>query len=93
MAAITAVTLQLAVDSDAVALTAVERAPPPTAITAPATLADKIQAQLAAAAEPLSATVLRKLCSVRNASLNSALADLVAAGRVRKDATGYVVAR
>jgi hypothetical protein len=93
-AAITAVTLQLAVDGDAVALTAIERAavPTTTAITAPATLADKIEAQLAAAAEPLSATTLRKLCSIRNATLNSALAHLVAAGRVRKDATGYVIA-
>jgi hypothetical protein len=40
-----------------------------------------------------SATTLRKLCSVRNATLNSALADLVAAGGVRKDAVGYAVSR
>jgi len=45
------------------------------------------------ATKPLSATVLRKLCSVRNATLNSALAELVAASRVRKDATGYVISR
>jgi hypothetical protein len=94
-AAITAISLQLAVDGDAVALAAIEPANATTSVatTAPATLADKIEAQLAAAAAPLSAAALRKLCSVRNATLNSALTDLVATGRIRKDATGYVIAR
>jgi hypothetical protein len=95
-AAITAISLQLAVDVDAVVLTAIDRtaAAGPVAPTAsPTTLSDKIEAQLAAAAAPLSAAALRKLCSVRNATLNSALAELVATGRIRKDATGYVIAR
>jgi hypothetical protein len=94
-AAITAISLQLAVDGDAVALTAIERAAADAivAIAAPTTLIDKIEAQLAAATAPLSAAALRKLCSVRNATLNSALTDLVATGRIRKDATGYVMAR
>lgn len=94
-AAITAVSLQLAIDGDAIALTTVERAAASatTAITAPITLADKIEAQLADAAAPLTAAALRKLCRVRNARLTTALTDLVAAGRVRKDATGYVIAR
>lgn len=96
-AAITAISLQLAVDVDAVALTAIDRtaaAGPVAPTSSPtATLSDKIEAQLAAATAPLSAAALRKLCSVRNATLNSALADLVAAGRIRKDDTGYVIAR
>jgi RecA-family ATPase len=94
-AAITAVALQLAVEDDAVALTAVapSAAAAGAAIAAPDTLADKIHAHLAVAAEPMSATALRKLCSVRNATLNTALAELVTAGRVRKDATGYVISR
>lgn len=94
-AAITAISLQLAAAVDAVALTAIDRAeagPPAPAALPTATLSDKIEAQLAAAAAPLSAVALRKLCSVRNATLNSALADLVATGRIRKDATGYVIA-
>jgi len=35
----------------------------------------------------------RTLCRVRNASLTAALTDLVAAGRARKDAAGYVISR
>jgi len=94
-AAIAAVSLQLAVDGDAVALTAIDRgaAGPATAIAAPATLADKIEAQLATAATPLTAAALRKLCKVRNATLTAALTELVAADRVRKDAAGYVISR
>jgi RecA-family ATPase len=94
-AAITAISLQLTADGDAVALTASEPAAAvaTVAIAAPTTLVDKIETQLAAAKAPLSAAALRKLCSVRNATLNSALTDLVATGRIRKDATGYVIAR
>jgi DNA-binding IclR family transcriptional regulator len=61
------------------------------AITTPTTLADKIEAQLVRAGAPLTATALRKLCHIRNATLTTALTDLVAAGRVRKDPTGYVI--
>ncbi len=93
-AAITAVSLELAIDGDAIALTAIERAATATAATtAPTTLADKIEAQLATATEPLTAVALRKLCQVRNATLTTALTDLVASGRVRKDAAGYVISR
>jgi hypothetical protein len=42
---------------------------------------------------PLTAAALRKRCRVRNATVTAALADLVAAGRVRKDPTGYVISR
>jgi RecA-family ATPase len=94
-AAITAVSLQLAVDGNAVALTATERAAATSAvaITTPTTLADKLEAQLADAARPLTAATLRKLCHIRNATLITALTALVAAGRVRKDPTGYVISR
>ena len=95
-ASTTAIALQLAIDGEAIALAAIDRAaaaesPPPAAV--PATLADKIETQLAAADAPLTAAALRKLCRVRNASLTAALTDLVATGRVRKDAAGYVISR
>jgi len=99
-ASITALSLQLAVDGDAVALATVDRggaepaagAAPVTTPAAP-TVEQKIEAQLSAAAAPLTAAAIRKLCRIRNATLTAALADLVATGRVRKDATGYVIAR
>ena len=102
-ASIAAVSLQLAIDGDVVALATTDRhlAEPalPTAATA-ATVATatpavdhKIAAHLATATAPLTAAALRKLCRVRNATLTVALTDLVAAGRVRKDPTGYVIAR
>jgi len=99
-ASITALSLQLAVDGDAVALAALDRGgAEPAASAAPAapsaapTVQQKIEAQLAAAAAPLTAAAIRKLCRIRNATLTAALTDLVAAGRVRKDTTGYVIAR
>lgn len=98
-AAIPAVSLQLAIDGDAVALATVERtavSTPESAIVVPPTenaIARKIEEQLAAAASPLTATALRKLCKIRNASMTAALTDLVTAGRVRKDSTGYVISR
>ena len=99
-ASITALSLQLAVDGDAVALATLDRgiAEPaagatPIATPASPTVAQKIEAQLSAAAAPLTAAAIRKLCRIRNATLTAALTDLVAAGRVRKGTTGYVIAR
>lgn len=99
-ASINALSLQLAVDGDAVALATLDRggAEPipstaPIATPSAPTVAQKIEAHLAAAAAPLTAAAIRKLCRIRNATLTAALADLVAAGRVRKDTTGYVIAR
>jgi RecA-family ATPase len=95
-ASITAISLQLSVDGEAVALTAIDRAVPtesPAPAAAPATLANKIEAHLTGSDTPLTAAALRKLCRVRNASLTTALTDLVATGRARKDAAGYVIAR
>src|SRR6185295_12783435 len=94
-AAITAVSLQLAVNGDAVALTATERAAatPAPVITMPITLADKILALLAEATTPLTAAALRTHCHIRNTTLITALTALVTAGRVRKDPDGYVLSR
>jgi len=99
-ASIAAVSLQLAVDGDVVALATLDRngVGPIAAVAAIATPSastteQKIEEQLAAAAGPLTAAAIRKLCRIRNATLTTALADLVAAGRVRKDTTGYAIAR
>jgi RecA-family ATPase len=99
-ASITAVAVHLAVDGAAVALAAVDRqlTEPEAPVAAPAgagapTAEQKIEAQLAAAPSPLTTAQLRKLCRIRNATVTAALAELVAAGRVRKDAAGYVIAR
>ncbi len=56
-------------------------------------LEQRLVDHLAAATMPISATALRKLCRVRNTALSHALAALVDAGRVRKDRTGYALAR
>ena len=53
----------------------------------------KLLEHLAAATMPITATALRKLCQVRNTALHHALAALVDAGQVRKDRTGYALAR
>jgi len=98
-AAISAVSLQLEVAGDAVALTTINRRPadlaaPIAAATAPTpTTEQKIEAQLAAAASPLTAGALRKLCRTRHATVTAVLSDLVATGRIRKESAGYVISR
>lgn len=96
-AAISAVTLQLAIDDNTVALVAADQgasAAAPVA-TAPAeiSVAHRIVEHLEAATAPLTSTALRKLCQIRNANLQAALAALVASGQLRKERTGYVLAR
>jgi hypothetical protein len=49
--------------------------------SAPPTVEQKLETQLASATSPVTAAALRKLCRIRNATLTTALADLVAAGR------------
>ena len=102
-AAISAVSLHLAIDGDMVALAANDRrlaepARPSEATTvtvaiAAPTVEQTIAAHLATATAPLTAEALRTLCRIRNATLTTALTALVIAGRVRKDPTGYVLAR
>ncbi len=98
-ASIGAVALQLAIDGDAVALATIERRPDlatalaPNATSRIPSLQQNIESHLAAAAAPLTAMTLRRLCRVRNVTLTATLADLVVAGRIRKVSTGYAIAR
>lgn len=94
-AAISSVPLRLDTVADAVALTAIENAAeaPVTELPAEAAIDQRILAELELADAPLSATALRKRCQIRNATLQAALAELVAGGRLRKDRAGYAVAR
>jgi hypothetical protein len=98
--AIAAVALHLATDGDAVALMTTARLPadatPAVVATTPApsrTPEQRIEDQLVAAATPLTAAALRKLCRIRNATLTAALSSLVAAHRVSKGPDGYTIAR
>jgi hypothetical protein len=93
-ASISTVSLHLDTADEAVALTAIDRAPAALA-HAPAeiTIDQRILAELAVADAPLSATAIRKRCQIRNATLQAALAALVADGRLRRDRAGYAVAR
>jgi hypothetical protein len=95
-ASITAVSVQLTIDGDAVALGAIDHQASALAAPAPATVPtveQAIEAQLAAAAKPMTAAALRKVCKIRNAKLTATIADLVAAGRIAKKPTGYVISR
>jgi hypothetical protein len=56
-------------------------------------LEQRIVEHLTAAPASLTATALRKLCQVRNATLQAALAVLVEDGRVLKHRAGYALAR
>jgi hypothetical protein len=96
-ASISTVSLHLDATNDAVALAAIDQSPSssspaPVPVTAEPSVEQRILDQLAAAA-PLTATALRKCCQIRNATLQAALAALVADGRLRKDRVGYVLAR
>lgn len=94
-ASISNVSLHLDTSDEAVALTAIDQAPPQLASPAPAKLPidQRILAELELAHAPLSPTVLRKRCQIRNATLQAALSTLVADGRLRKGRAGYSVAR
>lgn len=99
-ASITAISVHLAIDGDAVALAAIDRSPGETAMPpvtteeqpAP-TIEQTIEARLAAATKPMTAAALRKVCRIRNAKLTATIADLLAAGRIAKKPTGYVISR
>lgn len=94
-ASIDAIALQLDIAGDAVALKSLERQSTGATTTAsapapkPPTLQEQIEEHLAAADSPLTAAMIRKLCRVRNSTLTSVLAQLVAAGRIRKQPNGY----
>jgi len=96
-ASISTVSLHLDTTDGAVALAALEHgataAPVVAAAPAEPSLEQRILEELEAAAAPLTATALRKLCQVRNATLQVVLTALVADGRLRKDRAGYALAR
>lgn len=92
--------MHLATDGDAVALVTTARpladaAPAVVAATpaSPRTAEQRIEEQLASAGAPMTTAALRKACQIRNATLTTALAALVTAGRVCKGPTGYLLAR
>lgn len=97
-ASITAISVHLAIDGDAVALATIDRSgaatlPATAKAPPPPTIEQTIEAQLAAATKPMTAAALRKACKIRNAKLTATIADLVAAGRIAKKPTGYVISR
>lgn len=66
---------------------------PAVPIAAERSLEQRVVEHLAAAQAPVTVAALRKLCRVRNATLQAALAALVADGQVLKDRAGYALAR
>jgi hypothetical protein len=94
-ASISTVSLHLETAEDAVALTAIDRAPASPVIAPPAeaTIEQRVLELLEAATVPMTANALRKRCQVRNATLQTALNGLAADGRLRKERAGYTLAR
>ena len=97
-ASIDPLSLQLNIDGDTVALKTLAHrttnsttTPPAAPAPKPPALKDTIEQHLAAANTPLTANMIRKLCRVRNSTLTSALAQLVAARRICKQPNGYVL--
>ncbi|HVK86044.1 MAG TPA: AAA family ATPase [Kofleriaceae bacterium] len=97
-ASISNVHLVLDTADTAIALRTIEHCATSAEGAVPATTPDlsleqRLLDHLAAATMPITATALRKLCQVRNTALHHALAALVEDGQVRKDRTGYALAR
>jgi hypothetical protein len=87
----TGILLRLRADADALALEAHDRpVPESTPLLSPA---DRVEQALAATTAPVSLAALRSACRMRMARLCEVLATLTAAGRVRKTAAGYELAR
>jgi hypothetical protein len=57
------------------------------------TAEQRVLEQLKAVTVLMTATALRQLCHIRNATLQTALAEFVADGQLRKDRAGYVLVR
>jgi len=64
-------------------------APPPSQA---ASAVHKVEQALSASSAPLSLAALRASCRIRNKNVSDALAALLAEGRVRKTAAGYLLA-
>ncbi len=88
----TGISLQLEAEGDAVALKVAE---PPAAAAAAAPEAGPLDQRILHAIEdaenPLGIAELRVICRVRTSSLCDALAELAAAGRVKKTGRGYAL--
>ena len=83
--------LRLRAEADVVALETIER---PAAVAESEPLPDveeRVAQILTDATAPMTVVEIRGLCRVRNATLLATLAALVAAGRVRRSATGYAI--
>ncbi len=89
---IPAVSLQLGVCGDAVALAALQVAPTTTESASTATVAQRVEQHLAAASGPLSIASLRRLCRSRTKTICDHLAQLVRAGAVIKSDAGFRLA-
>jgi hypothetical protein len=89
-ASITGITLALAGGGDGLALCVTERR---TAAPSPLlSAADRVARTLAEATTPLTVAALRRACRIRTSTLCAILSDLVAAGRARRTAAGYLAA-
>lgn len=90
-ASIAGITLQLKTDGDALALAVAEPQAVETPSAAPAPEV-RVEQALAQATQPLTTHALRLACRIRTATLCEILGDLVQQGRVRRTATGYLLA-
>jgi RecA-family ATPase len=91
-ASIAGITLALAGDRDGLALRVVDR-PMDAGTTSPLVSAeDRVAEALAEATTPLTVAELRRACRIRTSTLCAILSDLVADGRVRRTAAGYLPA-
>lgn len=91
-ASITGITLALAGDGDGLALCVSERRPDADTTSGLPSAEDRVARTLAEATTPLTVAELRRACRIRTATLCAILSDLVADGRVRRTAAGYLAA-
>jgi hypothetical protein len=91
-ASIAGITLTLDSDAGALALRVLDRENPPDLTTPPLPAEDRVEQILAEANRPLTVAEIRRECRVRTATICEILADLVAQGRARRTAAGYLAA-
>jgi len=90
-ASVPAISLELRVEGESLALQVLDRAPVTEQSPAEPGPADRVEEILAAATAPVPLTELRAACRIRTASLCQTLNDLVRDGRVRKTSDGYAL--
>ena len=91
-ASIAGIALTLQGEDDALALRVLDRENAVDLATAPLPAEDRVEHTLAEATGPLTVAEIRRSCRVRTATICEILADLVAQGRVRRTAAGYLLA-